>query len=589
MAAKLPKKDVVIIGLGWTGSIMASELAATGLDVVAIERGPWRDTANDFNIGYVQDELRYVRRHALMLQPKQETFTFRNNRSQVALPMREFGAFAPGTGLGGAGVHWSGLTWRFQPTDFQLKSHLTSRYGQKAVDESGLALRDWGITYDDLEPFYTKFERIAGIAGRGGNLRGVPQAGGNPFEGYRSEDYPLPPNKLTLAPTMFRDAASSLGYKPFYLAGGNASAAYTNPLGVHMLPCTWCGFCSHCGCANYSKSTPQTTILPWLMQRNNFEARVECEVTQILLDRSGKHATGITYVDSSDKEWEQPADLVICSAFQIHNVRMMLLSGIGKPYDPADGSGAIGRNYAYQTNSGATAFFDAVNFNPFIANGVVGQGIDEFNGDNFDHSGLGFFGGASIASNPTSGWPIGGRQVPPGTPRWGSEWKKATASAYLSTTVVRAQGSSYSTKDNYLDLDPTYKDRFGRPLLRLTFNFPDNDIKMSAFVTKKAAEIAKAMGARQVQEAPRKNPFSSQPFQSLHNTGGAIMGDNPRETAVNRYLQSWDVSNVFVVGASAIPQNAGYNLTETVASLAYMSADAIVNKYLKSPGAMIDA
>lgn len=231
MPRKLPKRDVAVIGLGWVGSIMAAELAAAGLDVIAFERGPWRDTANDFNIGYVQDELRYVRRQALMLQPKQETFTFRNHGSETALPMREFGAFAPGTGLGGAGVHWSGLTWRFQPTDFELKTHLTRRYGQAAVDASGLTLRDWGVTYDELEPFYTKFEQIAGIAGRGGNLKGVPQEDGNPFEGYRSQDYPMPPHALTLAPAMFRDAAKALGYKPFVLAGGNASTGYNQSPG----------------------------------------------------------------------------------------------------------------------------------------------------------------------------------------------------------------------------------------------------------------------------------------------------------------------------------------------------------------------
>jgi choline dehydrogenase-like flavoprotein len=72
MAKSLPKKDGVIIGLGWTGSILAQELTEAGLNVVAIERGPWRDTATDFNIGYMPDELRYAVRRELFLQPKQE-------------------------------------------------------------------------------------------------------------------------------------------------------------------------------------------------------------------------------------------------------------------------------------------------------------------------------------------------------------------------------------------------------------------------------------------------------------------------------------------------------------------------------------
>ncbi|RVD51339.1 GMC family oxidoreductase, partial [Mesorhizobium sp. M8A.F.Ca.ET.023.02.2.1] len=112
MTTILPRKDVVIVGLGWTGSILAHELTDQGLDVLAIERGPWRDTATDFNIGYAQDELRYSVRRDLFLQPAVETLTMRNDPSQTALPMRDFGSFLPGNGVGGAGVHWNGHTWR---------------------------------------------------------------------------------------------------------------------------------------------------------------------------------------------------------------------------------------------------------------------------------------------------------------------------------------------------------------------------------------------------------------------------------------------------------------------------------------------
>jgi gluconate 2-dehydrogenase alpha chain len=101
MARKLPPKDVVIIGLGWTGSILGYELAKAGLDVVAIERGPWRDTATDFPPAYAQDELRYAVRLDLFLRPDQETLTFRNRMNQTALPIRNFVSFLPGNGVGG--------------------------------------------------------------------------------------------------------------------------------------------------------------------------------------------------------------------------------------------------------------------------------------------------------------------------------------------------------------------------------------------------------------------------------------------------------------------------------------------------------
>ena len=121
MARKLPQKDVVIIGLGWTGSIMAHELTDEGLDVIAIERGPWRDAPTDFPPNYVQDELRYRIRHELFLRPDQTTFTFRNKMDQTALPIRTWGAFMPPNGVGGGGVHWNAETWRFLPSDFVLQ------------------------------------------------------------------------------------------------------------------------------------------------------------------------------------------------------------------------------------------------------------------------------------------------------------------------------------------------------------------------------------------------------------------------------------------------------------------------------------
>jgi gluconate 2-dehydrogenase alpha chain len=135
MARKLPATDVVIIGLGWTGSIMAKELTDAGLRVVAVERGPWRDTATDFSTAYAQDELRYRIRHDLFLRPAQDTLTFRNNARQTALPMRSFSSFMLGNGVGGAGIHWNAETFRFLESDFVLRSRLTERYGAKMIPE----------------------------------------------------------------------------------------------------------------------------------------------------------------------------------------------------------------------------------------------------------------------------------------------------------------------------------------------------------------------------------------------------------------------------------------------------------------------
>ncbi len=592
MAQKLPRKDVAIIGLGWTGSILANELTDEGLDVVAVERGPWRDTATDFPISYAQDELRYRLQHELFLRPSQISVTFRNKANQTALPVRNWGAFMLGNGVGGAGVHWNAETWRFLPSDFVLRSHLTQRYGANFLP-TDMTIQDWGITFDDLEPHYDEFEYLCGTSGRAGNLKGAIQEGGNPFEGSRSRPYPTPPQKQGYGHMLFAQAAQELGYKPFPQPSGNLSQSYTNPLGVTLGQCTYCGFCEWFGCANYSKASPQTTVLPVLMRKSNFEARTECEVTRINLDRSRTMATGVTYVNASGEEFEQPADLVILCGFQLFNVQLLLLSGIGTPYDPNTGQGQIGRNFTHQTMSTALGFFDKdkYNFNPFVASGAIGMIIDEFNGDNFDHGPLGFVGGGYLGQVQTNGRPLESMELPPGTPAWGTQWKQALRDNYLSTlnSGGGVHASFYSYRDNYIDLDPTYKDRFGRPLARLTIDLHDNELKMSAWLTDKYAEIVQQMGAKQVVKKPRKGPYDVTQYQTSHLNGGAIMGDNPGNSALNRYLQSWDVPNLFVQGASAFPQNAGYNPTGTVGALALWSAAAIRSQYLKNPGPLVHA
>ncbi|MFL9991421.1 GMC family oxidoreductase [Paraburkholderia sediminicola] len=588
MAQTRAKVDAVIVGLGWSGSLMANELTQAGLNVVAIERGAWRDTSSDFPTTIDTDELRFATRRSLMQPPAIETLTFRNTVDQTALPLRDWNTYQFGIGVGGAGTHWNGMTWRFLPTDFITKSHTIERYGaNKLLD--GLTVQDWGVTYGDLEAYYDKFERLAGTSGRAGNIQGKIQPGGNPFEGPRSRDYPLPPLERTQVAMMFDKATRDLGLHPFAVPAGNTSGAYVNPLGVHMAPCTYCGYCEFFGCGNWSKSSPQACIMPALMQRKNFSVIPQAEVLRVNLADDRKTATGVTFVDENNNEWDQPADIVVIAAYQMDNVRLMLLSGIGQPYDHARGEGVVGRNYAYQTIAGASIFFEGQRLNPFIGAGALAQAVDDFNGDNFDHSNHDFIGGGVALVHSTNGRPIGlANGVPPGTPRWGSAWKKAYKESYQNYNSIYCMGNSYPHRDVFLDLDPTYKDRFGRPLLRVTFDWNENDKCSAKFMADRSEEIGHAMGAKTVvRSEPTAKPFSPMDNLSSHTTGGAVMGDDPKTSALNRYLQSWDVHNTFVVGASAFANNGGYNPTGTVAALTLWAAEAIKTQYLKSPGPLV--
>jgi len=551
-----------------------------------LERGRFRDTVPDFASTRIQDELKYGVRKGLFEEPARETLTFRNSISEVALPMRHLGSFLPASGVGGGGVHWNGQNWRFLPTDFTIRSHVEKRYGKKFIPED-MTIQDWGVTYEELEPYYDKFEYLCGISGQAGNIMGVIQPGGNPFEGARSRAYPLPPLKRSYATSLFDKAAREVGMNPFPCAAANTSQPYKNPYGVQMGECTYCGYCEWFACGNYAKASPQTTILPVLLAKENFSYRTHCDVTRVNLDSPGKRATGVTYIDAQGHEFEQPANLVILCAFAQHNVHLLLLSGIGKPYDPQKNEGVTGRNYAYQMTSSVDVFMNE-NLNPFMGAGALGQAVDEFNGDNFDHAQCGFVGGAYIALWTTGGRPIlQQRAVPEGTQKWGSGWKKAMHENYLKSASIATHGSVMAYRGSCLDLDPNYRDVYGNPLLRLTFDFHENEHKMSRFVTDKATLIARAMKPRSINVNYREGHYSIVPYQTTHNTGGAAMGDDPRTSVVNRYLQCWDVFNVFVMGSSVFPHNPGYNPTGTVGALTYWAAHAIRTKYLPAPGPLV--
>src|SRR3984893_5202366 len=132
MATKLKDVDAVMVGMGWTGAIMARELTKAGLNVVGIDRGADRNPREEWTLTGLRDELRYVQRLELMQDNSTDTITFRNERDEKALPIRRFGAFLPGEGVGGTGIHWGALHWRFLPTDFRIRSVLTEKYGGKA-------------------------------------------------------------------------------------------------------------------------------------------------------------------------------------------------------------------------------------------------------------------------------------------------------------------------------------------------------------------------------------------------------------------------------------------------------------------------
>ena len=569
------KTDVVIVGVGAAGGILAAELAKAGLKVVGLERGPRLKTA-DFE---PHDELRYFQRQDLRPDVKRQPVTWRPNGTARAhpLPVLNYGNQA-----GGGTVHYGTLSWRMHEGDFRPRAQTIERYGASAIPQDS-SLVDWPLSYADLEPFYDRAEYEIGVSGKAGNLQGRKIDGGNVFEAARRREFPLPPLLMDQSGILFDEAARKLGHHPFSSPRAINSQAYNGRPG-----CTYCGFCQAFGCHVAAKGSILVTKLPEADATGNFKLVTGAMAYRVNSDNSGR-ATGVSYYGPGGSDNTIEAEVVILTTFIYDNVRLLLLSKTDKfPTGLANSSGEVGKHLMAHMMANVFVTFEDRYVNNFMGPSAQKHTIDDFNADNFDHGGLGFIRGAqiSIGTPNLEGGPISATTIPPppGIPRWGAAYRDFFAKAYARHGAMVAQTENLPYADQTIDLDPNVRDAWGLPAPRLTYDWRrPNEVKRVAFMQAKMEEIGHAMGSPQVWRAP-----TAPGFPGAHHEGGTRMGSDPKTSVVNRYGQSWDIPNLFVIGSSTFPtMGAGFNPTLTIQALAYLSADAIVNRYRKSPGALL--
>ncbi len=158
----IEKTDVVIVGMGAVGGVMAAELGKAGLKVIGLERGPRLKTA-DFQL----DELRYFQRKDLRPSAKTQPVTWRPNANAptIRLPQLDYGNQA-----GGGTVHYGAVSWRLHEDDFYARTRTIERYGLAAIPQDS-SLADWPLRYAELEPITTRPNTTSGFPARPGISR----------------------------------------------------------------------------------------------------------------------------------------------------------------------------------------------------------------------------------------------------------------------------------------------------------------------------------------------------------------------------------------------------------------------------------
>ena len=550
--ARQTEVDVVVIGTGAAGGTAAYVLASKGLNVLAIEAGP-RLSNKDFVKRLDEVGEGCVTRNSLG-GPKfnREIPTWRPNKHSPIQPTLPIGM---ANAVGGSTLHFGACYWRFLEDDFRMRSSTIARYGKGALP-AGTSITDWPITYADLEPFYDEVEFKVGVSGKGGS---------NPFEAPRARGYPMPPLRPSGYPTMIAQAMNSLGYHSFPQPAAILSESYRG-----RVACTYCGFCGDgFGCWNNSKSSTLVTLIAEAEKTGRLKIRTNSRVMAILSDSKGR-VTGVKYREPSGKMVDQPAKFVILGGYVFENSRMLLLSKSGAyPHGLSNNHGQVGKYYRAQVNTSVSGLFPGKDLNLWQGSSGQSFAMDDLNGDNFDHHGLGFIRGANISAG-TNNLPVSQSvNVAPGVPLYGSEYKQWIHTNAQSVGGLLGQMETLPYEANFIDLDPVKKDDLGVPVARVTFNAYENEKRMGAFLTEKMSAILTAAGASMTWGGLGIVPLYS------HAYGGTRMGEDPAASVVDRHSISHEARNLAIMGGSTFVSVAGYNPTETMQALAWFGADYI--------------
>ena len=546
--------DVCIVGVGGVGGILAKELGSAGLKVVAFERGVLL-TPEDYAM---RDSIKFTVRDALDEWSRHEPVTFRptpDQRAAVRYPTIN--------AVGGQMMHWTGQAARLAPGDFKVFTNdIASGVAAKAkADLTGYEIFDWPIGYDDLEPYYERFEWEAGCSG------GTP----NPFGGPRKRDCPLPPLRRSAKMNLFEAACKKLGYHPYQSNAGITSQTYkpSAPYDSRIQEragCAYCGHCNNYGCHVSAKATNTYIAVPVAVKTGNVDLKTNTKVFRINTDDSGK-ATGVSYFTPEKEIKEQKARVVIVCGYTFENVRLLLLSESKGKRGLANSSGSVGKGLFGHGDVRTVAIYDDYVINSFVGPNSSAIRIDDFNGNNFDHTGVGFIRGAGIGSSG-DGAPIQRYDnAPPGMRKWGKAYKEYLAHYYTRAWELNMTVETLAHRDNVVDIDPDHKDEWGVPVPRVTFAFKQNERAMQKYMTPIGEKIMHETGASKV--------WTRLPNGGTRWSGGTRMGSDTKTSVVNGYSQAHDVDNLFVMGASTFPTLTSYPATATISALAYRTADYI--------------
>ena len=549
--------DVCVIGSGAGGGPVASTLADAGYSVLVLEKGPWF-TEKDF----YKDELTCCRRSIYTPRLWEEQHVIEDtdrNGNWKGRPTFESGRdFWNGNCVGGATNFMSGFFHRLKPEDFRLLSEFGPVEGANNVD--------WPISYEDMEPYYTKVETEVGVSGR---VVKHPHA-----EPRSTKDFPYPPTAEHPIKTWIDDACNNLGYHPLPVPRAILPYAAMNRNG-----CSYSNYCGSYGCSTGAKGSSRAALLDKAVATGRCQVRPHSMVYKLSSDNSGK-ITAVEYFDKEGIKKQVDARIYVVACHAIETSRLLLMSkGPKHEQGLANGHGQVGKNLIFSAGgSGAGDFTfeglsdDKVNDlkvrGPFVNRALQDWYFydDPKEGKRLKGGTIDFlFKHANPISRANSQkWGRDGLL-------WGIPLKNKLKSYFTEARYLQFEVfCDWSPVDNcFVTLDTKVKDKWGSPVAKVRVGYHRHDLKVGRFLAEKGEQVLNEMGAESV-----RSHVSGSPPPNLV-AGGCRFGEDPETSVLNTDCRAHDVENLYVTDGSFMPTGGSVPYTWTIYANAFRVADRI--------------
>jgi len=505
--------DVIIVGSGAAGGILAAHLARQGARVAVVEGGPKVNTRTDFNTHALPFEL--PNRHIPTMKSGKPGFDSERSR-----------------GVGGKTMLWNAVSLRFSHRDFKGRS----------IDGAG---EDWPIDYPDLKPYYDRVEREAGVCGNLDHLEDLP------------DGVFLPPVPMRCSDRMVARGSARLGVRTIHVR----KATLSRPLGSRPA----CHFCGNCmaGCDVVAKYNSADVHLAPAMKTGKLDVVHDSVVHEVALSNYNR-ATGVRYLNrTTGAQGEARGRVVVVACACVQSVALLLMSRSGRyPTELANSSGQLGRNFIPHFTGGVQCFLKEMigaaktNDEGFLDHAYIPSFMHSRRRDYARSFGIQF----NYQNQRSVGW---ARSLP----GFGKEYKEAVRRRYPAFLTFSPYGEMLPNRDSYVDLDWDRKDSFGLPQARRHVQWGPNDKKVFEDMTRWSVAILESAGAEilSVGNEPHTN----------HELGGCRMGADPKQSVVDSFCRTHDIPNLYVVDGSVFPSASEKNPTLTIMALAARTADHI--------------